>query len=141
MLHWAPILFICIVLTGCVGVAKFPTIEPVSYRPRGSSPQSAIAVHSMSPTFSWKAVAGVSSYDLAIWRIGADGTPGELEYYVEGIEGTTYTVGKVLLPGEYYWSVKERGSTVWATASFTNVNPLFVSWGRGLPFRIKIVAK
>lgn len=127
--------------SGCVGVAKFPTIEPVTYRPSGVAPQAAVEVHSLTPTFKWKPAPGVAEYDFALWLVGPDGSPGEVEYYREKIADTEHTVSKILLPGEYFWSVKPHGSTVWATASFTQVNPLFVSWGKGLPFRIKIVGK
>lgn len=141
MYQKASLLFACIVLTGCVGVAQFPTIEPISFRPSGISPQSAVEVHSLQPTFSWKPMAGVSTYDFAIWSVGPNGALGESEYFVEEVEGPEHKVSKLLLPGEYFWSVKPHGSTVWATASFTQVNPLFVSFGHGLPFRIKVFAK
>ncbi len=134
-------LVLCLLLTGCVGVAKFPTIEPVSFRPSGMNPQAAVEVHSLQPKFSWKPYPGATSYDLAIWRVGPGDSPGELEYHMESIAETEHSVIKILTPGDYYWSVKPHDSSVWATASFTNVNPLFVSWGHGLPFRIKIMAK
>lgn len=136
-----PILCACALLAGCVGVAKFPTIEPISFRPSGTRPEKAVEVHTVKPTFSWKPAAGVGAYDFAIWRVSPDGAPGESEYSAENIESTEHTPTNVLLPGEYFWSVRPHGSTAWATASFTQVNPLWVSWGRGLPFRIKVSAK
>lgn len=135
------LLAISLALSGCVGVAKFSQIEPVSFRPSGANPQKAIVVHSLSPTFQWKPAPDATSYDLAIWRIGPDQAPGEIEYYKEEIEGTSHTVEKVLLPGEYYWSVKKHDSGVWSTASFKSINPIFLSWGHGLPFKIKVEAK
>jgi len=131
-----------LLLAGCVGTAKFPIIEPVSYRPSDIHPQNAVPVDTLSPTFSWKTTDSRQGYDFCIWQVGPDGAPGETYYYKEDIAGTEHVPEKLLEPnGEYFWSVRKHGSTVWATTSFTQFNPLYTSWGKGLPFHIKVQMK
>jgi hypothetical protein len=128
--------------TGCVGTLSFPTIEPISYKPSGMSPTSAVLVDSLKPTFKWKQQDLTEKMDLAVWFVGPNGAPGELYYSEEGIWGGQQTMQKPLAPGvEYFWSVKKSSSSVWATADYVGVSPIGAAWGKGYPFKIKAPSK
>ena len=123
---------------------SFPTIEPVTFKPSGMSPNGAVLVDSLTPTFEWKQRPEdlMTPMDLAVWFVGPDGAPGELYYSEQGFVGSRHKMKLPLAPGvEYFWSVKKSESTVWATANYVGVSPIGAAWGKGLPFKIKAPAK
>jgi len=129
-------------MSGCIEVPKFPTIEPVSFRPSSVAARGAVDVDSLTPTFSWKttdAAGGVAeNFDFGLWEVLSDGSVGEVVEQKAAIFGTSYKLEKPLLPDrEYYWSVKKSSSSVWATVSFVGVSPIGANWGHGMPFKIK----
>lgn len=133
-----------LLLSGCVGTMSYPGIEPLAFKPSGMNPNGAVSVDSLTPTFKWKQPIEdlMTRMDLAVWFVGADGTPGELYYSEEGFVGSQHTMKKPLAPGvEYFWSVKKSDSTVWATANYVGVSPIGAAWQKGLPFKIKAPAK
>jgi len=129
---------------GCVGTMSYPGIEPTSFKPSGMSPNAAVLVDSLTPTFKWKQPVEdvMTRMDIAVWFVGAGGTPGELYYSEEGFVGSQHTMKKPLAPGvEYFWSVKKSDSTVWATANYVGVSPIGAAWQKGAPFKIKAPLK
>lgn len=133
-----------LLVCGCVGKMSYPTIEPISFKPSGMSPNGAVDVDSLTPTFKWKRPPEdvMQPMDLAVWYVGKDGTPGELFYSEAAFLGSEHTMKTPLVPGlEYFWSVKRHDSTVWATASYVGVSPIGAAWQKGLPFKIKAPAK
>lgn len=135
---------LAVALGGCVGTMSYPGIEPLSFRPSGMSPNAAVSVDTLTPTFRWKQPIEdiMTRMDLAVWLVGPDGLPGELYYSEQGFVGNQHTMKIPLAPGiEYFWSVKRSDSTVWATASYAGVSPIGVAWQKGLPFKIKAPAR
>lgn len=123
---------------------SYPTIEPLTFRPSGMNPNGSVEVDSLTPTFKWKQPLEdlMTRMDIAVWFVGADGTPGEIFYSDEGFVGSQHTMKKPLVPNlEYFWSVKKSDSSVWATASYVGVSPIGAAWQKGLPFKIKAPAK
>jgi len=125
-------------LTGCVGNVSYPTIEPLTFKPSGMAPTAAVEVDSLTPTFKWRCPDPTEKDDLAIWRLAADGSPGETFIFKRNILGGQYTLEDPLTPGEeYFWSVKSSASFIWAKANYVGVSPLGAAWQNGLPFKIK----
>lgn len=129
---------------GCVGTTSYPVVEPITFKPSavGLSPNAAVEVDSLTPTFKWKQPDQMAKYDFAVWYVGAGGAPGEIFHYEEETWGGQYTLQKPLSPGlEYFWSVKKSGTSEWATANYLGFSPIGAAWGKGLPFKIKAPAK
>src|SRR5579883_2803545 len=141
--------FAVVSLTGCVGIRSFPTMEPITYKPSLTSPQGAVQVDTLTPTFKWKQPDPSATADFVIWKVRSDGLPGDVVYHAENITGGAHTITSPLsLNTEYFWSVCASGTNDWATMKYTTAyvvpTPVVGVGGysvrRGIPFKIKTPA-
>jgi hypothetical protein len=101
-----------LLLTGCVGVRTFPTIEPVSFKPSLISPNQPVLVDSPTPTFIWRQYNPSDKADFAIWSI--DGGAHARYRERDAVVGSRVKLGRTLKPdGDYCWSVRISGSRMW----------------------------
>ncbi|MBK8444296.1 MAG: T9SS type A sorting domain-containing protein [Sphingobacteriales bacterium] len=92
--------------------------------PALSSPANAAINIALTPTLTWTAVSGATSYDV---QVSTSNTFGSTVASGTGITGTSYTVGSSLSVGTiYYWRVRtinSCGTSAWSTVySFTTTS-------------------
>jgi hypothetical protein len=106
-------------MAGCVAYSTTSGIKPI-YPKTGLLIQT---VDSLQPEFQWRGLGTGKTYDLAVWdsiKVGEDPVPKRrrMIYERSGIAANLHKLEIQLEPGNfYYWSVRETGTSTWATTS------------------------